>query len=157
MPTDARQTRRRGPFRHLIARFVALWAGELRSVELYKDSLVAFATPSDIPRVAAAAAQIVRSTQWSELSRADFAERMSDVFAWTNYAHPFREDNGRTAKVFLMHVAELSRYQLRFDLVEPDRWNLASMYTLPDRQSTTPVPALMVPVFAEMSELRDRS
>jgi hypothetical protein len=46
---------------------------------------------------------------------------------------------------------------LRFDLVEPDRWNLASMYTLPDRQSTTPVPALMVPVFAEMSELRDRS
>ena len=75
---------------------------------------------------------------------------------WT----PDREDVrclGRTAKVFLMHVAELSRYRLRFDLVEPDCWNLASTYTLPDRQSTTPVPALMVPVFTEISELRDRS
>ena len=133
------------------------WAGELRSVELYKDSLVPFATPSDIPRVTDAAAQIVRSTPWGELGRDDFAERMSDVFAWINYAHPFREGNGRTAKVFLMHVAELSRYRLRFDLVEPDRWNLASMYTLPDRQSTTPVPALMVPVFSEISELHDRS
>lgn len=131
------------------------WAGELRTVDLYKDSLIPFATPSDIPRVTDTAAQIVASTPWRELGRDDFAERMSDVFAWTNYAHPFREGNGRTAKVFIMHVAELSQYRLRFDLVEPDRWNLGSMYTLPDRESTTPVPALMIPVFAEMSELRD--
>jgi cell filamentation protein len=133
------------------------WAGELRTVELYKDSLITFATPSDFLRVTDAAAKIVASTQWAELDRDDFAERMSDVFAWVNYAHPFRERNGRTAKVFLMHVAELSRYRLRFDLVEPDRWNIGSMYTLPDRQSATPVPALMISVFAEMSELRDRS
>jgi cell filamentation protein len=131
------------------------WAGELRTVELYKDSPVPFATPSDIPRVTDTAAQIIGSTPWGELGKDDFAERMSNVFAWVNYAHPFREGNGRTAKVFIMHVAELSRYRLRFDVIEPDRWNIASMYTLPDRESAAPIPTLMIPVFADMSELRD--
>ncbi|MFD0760412.1 Fic family protein [Arthrobacter ulcerisalmonis] len=45
------------------------------------------------------------------------------MFAYVNQAHPFREGNGRTSKVFMAHVAEQSPYRFDFARVSPEQWN----------------------------------
>lgn len=55
--------------------------------------------------------RLVEATDWSELDRRAFGERAATVFAYLNQAHPFREGNGRTSKIFMEHVAELSQVQ----------------------------------------------
>jgi cell filamentation protein len=68
------------------------------------------------------------------------------VFAYLNQAHPFREGNGRTSKVFMEEVAEQSRFTLDFSRVAPDQWNQASMLSRPDLLAYEPVPNSLVPV-----------
>ena len=66
------------------------------------------------------------------MDRDTFAERAASVFAYFNQAHPFREGNGRTGKVLMEHVAELSQFTLDFARVTPEVWNNASMLSGPD-------------------------
>lgn len=70
--------------------------------------------------------QLVTSTDWGKLSRNDFIATASTVFAYVNQAHPFREGNGRTSKVFMAHVAEQSPYRFDFARVSPEQWNAGS-------------------------------
>jgi len=69
------------------------------------------------------------------------------VFAYLNQAHPFREGNGRTAKVFIEHVAERSRFTLDYDRVSPAEWNEASKWSGPDLMAYEPQPGDLVKVF----------
>lgn len=69
-------------------------------------------------------------------------------------AHPFREGNGRTGKVFMEHVAERSRFTLDFGQVTPDVWNQASQLSRPDMFSYAPEPASLVPVFRAIAAPR---
>lgn len=62
-------------------------------------------------------------------------------------AHPFREGNGRTTKVFMEHIAERSPYTLEFERVPEEVWNLASAATRPPMGEYTPNHRPMVPVF----------
>lgn len=81
------------------------------------------------------------------MDRDGFATACAEVFAYLNQAHPFREGNGRTSKVFMAHVAEQSRFTLEFDRVTPDVWNQASMLSEPDLGNYEPVPDSLVSVF----------
>ena len=100
------------------------WAGEYRCVNMTKGR-----------------------SSWESIDRESFCERLASVFADLNQAHPFREGNGRTAKVFLEHVAQQSNYSLDFALVSPHDWNYASMLSGPDLGSLQPVPDYLIPVF----------
>lgn len=62
-------------------------------------------------------------------------------------AHPFREGDGRTAKVFMSHLAERSRFSLDYSRVTPEQWNAASTWSGPDLLAYEPHPAELVPVF----------
>ncbi|MFD7046007.1 Fic family protein [Rhodococcus jostii] len=59
------------------------------------------------------------SADWDNLDREEFAQRVAVVFAYLNQAHPFREGNGRTAKVFMDHVAEQSRFEFDYTRIPP--------------------------------------
>lgn len=124
------------------------WAGEYRCVNMTKGrSSFADCYSGQIDWYLRHVHSGVASTPWKNIDRESFCERLASVFADLNQAHPFREGNGRTAKVFLEHVAQQSNYSLDFALVSPHDWNYASMLSGPDLGSLQPVPDYLIPVF----------
>jgi cell filamentation protein len=61
------------------------------------------------------------------LHREQFAERAADVLAELNAAHPFREGNGRTQRVFLEQLAHTAAHQLDFTVISKERMIQASI------------------------------
>lgn len=137
--------------RHLFQDVYA-WAGELRTVGIQKGPR-AFAEVHDgeIGRYLDDVHRLTTGTRWADLGRDEFAERAATVFAHLNQAHPFREGNGRTSKVFMEHVAEQSRFTLDYGRVTPELWNQRSMLSAPDLGSYAPVPDELVPVFRSIA------
>ena len=130
------------------------WAGEYRTVDMSKQwppelgrGYTDFLAVDRIGGFLDDLRQRVHGAEWSKMDRDEFAQAAADVFSRANFAHPFREGNGRTSKVFMVHVAEQSRFTLDFARITPEVWNRASVLTSPDPGSDRPVPDAMVPVF----------
>jgi len=132
------------------------WAGEYRTVEMSKGPGRGFGEvkTGEVDRYLSDAQRLVTSTDWAGISRNDFVATASTVFAYVNQAHPFREGNGRTSKVFMEHVAERSRFTLDYALVSPAVWNQAAMLSRPDLFAYEPVPDSLVPVFRAIAQER---
>jgi hypothetical protein len=64
---------------------------------------------------------------------------VAQVAVVINYAHPFREGNGRTYKLFLAHIAEQSPYSLDFDRVTPSEWNYGFQLSMPHGREQRPL------------------
>ena len=141
--------------RHL-SQDVYEWAGEFRGVNIAKGAGRGFGDikTGEVGQLLDDMRTHVVSTDWGRLDRDTFAERAATVFAYLNQAHPFREGNGRTGKVFMEHVAERSRFTLDFGQVTPEVWNQASQLSRPDLFSYAPEPASLVPVFRAIAQLR---
>jgi cell filamentation protein len=133
------------------------WAGEYRDVPIYKGTPVGFADvgSGQVDQYLGDVHRLVEATPWARLNRDEFGERAAEVFAYLNQAHPFREGNGRTSKVFMEHVAELSSFTLDYDRVSPQQWNEASKWSGPDLMAYEPHPADLVPVFRTIAVDRD--
>src|SRR5699024_1078014 len=85
--------------------------------------------------------------KWGRLDHEELAGRAGRASDSVHQAHPIREGNGRTSKVFMEHVAEQSGFTLDFARVDPEVWNNASMLSGPDLGKHPPVPDSLVPVF----------
>ena len=82
------------------------WAGQYRCVNIFKGvSSFADVHAGQIDRYLGDAKQLIQEIDWSSLNHSDFAQVSAEVFAYINQAHPFREGNGRSSKVFMEHVA----------------------------------------------------
>lgn len=131
------------------------WAGQFRTVNMCKNlSSFADVHNGEVDRYLADVHRLVKSADWPDLDRLGFARASAEVFAYLNQAHPFREGNGRTSKVFMEHVAEQSRFTFEFDRVSPGVWNQASMLSGPDLGRYEPVPDSLVPVFQTIAQPR---
>lgn len=130
------------------------WAGQTRTVDLVKSGPGGFASLDQIDRYLDDATKLIESADWASMNLDQFAHKAAEVHAYVNQAHPQREGNGRTAKVFMQQVAELSPYQLDFSKVSSEAWNQRSMLTDPDLGKYEPVPDMMVPVFGAIAEER---
>lgn len=130
------------------------WAGEYRTVGITKN-VSEFARPDEIPLYLGDASRLVRGDEWSTMDRDQFAEKAAEVFAYVNQAHPFREGNGRAAKLYMQQVSELSPFRIEYNPavsgVTPEIWNQASMLSGPDRGAYAPQPAELVPVFRALA------
>lgn len=104
-----------------------------------RKNLSEFAHPADVPQYLSDANRIIRGADWSTMDRDQFASAAAEVYAYVNQAHPFREGNGRSGKLFMQHVAELSPFRIDYSPavsgVSPELWNQASMLSGPDRGS----------------------
>ena len=134
--------------RHLFQDVYA-WAGEYRTVNMSKGIGRGFGDvkTGEVDRYLSDVHQLVTSTDWRQLDRNDFIAHSSTVFAYVNQAHPFREGNGRTSKLFMQHVAEQSRFAFDYARVTPEVWNQGSALSAPDLYSYAPDPRSLVPVF----------
>ena len=132
------------------------WAGQYRTVDMVKaGSQHPFALTGEIDGYLERAADLVATTRWESLDREGFAEAAAAVYVNVNHAHPFREGNGRAAKVFMEHVAERSPFTLDYSLIEPRVWNMAASLSAPDLHSSEPVVESMVPVFYGLAQPRE--
>lgn len=141
------------------------WAGQFRTVDMGKSwppelgrGFTEFLTPERIGGYLDDVQQRVAAVPWAELDRDQFAHAAADIFSRCNFAHSAREGNGRTVKLFIQHVAELSRFDLDYSPqrsgVTPEVWNRASVLTSPDPGTDRPVPDEMVPVFQRLAQPR---
>jgi len=99
------------------------WAGQHRTVPLVKNPPRGFADVAQIDRYLADVHRLVVTTEWKTLDRSEFVDRAATAFAYLNQAHPFREGNGRTSKLFMTHLAGRSRFAFDFNQVTAEIWN----------------------------------
>lgn len=88
------------------------WAGELRTVGISKGE----STFAGAGLIATAMEPVGDLTRETDLLRASAPEMYPDVlgmmYAMVNYAHPFREGNGRTNRAFIDALAAEAGYRL---------------------------------------------
>lgn len=101
------------------------WAGETRTVELFKNN-DRFQPYGYIQNgMADVHARIISQNFLKELSKASFAHAAARIIGDVNYVHPFREGNGRTQLRYLQQLAEQAGHPLDITRFEDD-WILAS-------------------------------
>lgn len=128
------------------------WAGEYRSVGIMKPHPAfkeqgVFANPGDIEPYLKIATQRISDTDWASLNKEQFAHSAADLYSIVNVAHPFREGNGRAAKLFMDHVSEQSKFSLDLSKVSPELWNSASRASMPAVDEIWPHPEHLEPAF----------
>ncbi len=138
------------------------WAGQFRTVDMGKAwppelgrGFTEFLAPERIGSYLDDVQQRVAAVPWAELDRDQFGHAAADIFSRCNFAHSAHEGNGRTVKLFMQHVAELSRFELDYNPqrsgITPEVWNRASVLTSSDPGTDRPVPGEMVPVFRALA------
>jgi len=81
------------------------WAGELRTVGMARGGGESFVPPIEIERpIAHAADRIRESSLLQSTAAADLAGEVAYLYDYINFAHPFREGNGRTQREFFAQL-----------------------------------------------------
>lgn len=115
------------------------WAGELRTVDISKnlgpDEATAFFMPTSmVQRGMGFAADELRSDNYlCGMPRDQFIKRLSHHYDQFNYAHPFREGNGRASRLFWDRIARDAGYQLDWQQVTGTANNQASRAAMEQR------------------------
>lgn len=102
------------------------WAGEIRTVDMQKERSV-FIPASRIEQGISYVHQKLVTAQFLVgLSDDDFAAKAAEVIGDINYAHPFREGNGRTQLEYLRQLGARAGHALNPGLLDRDTWLSAS-------------------------------
>lgn len=102
------------------------WAGEIRTVEISKGGHQFQFRQFVSQGVDYVHKEIAKTNFLRGLSPEEFAERAATVIGDLNYAHPFREGNGRTQFVFLAQLAERAGHAVNVNKVPNQEWISAS-------------------------------
>lgn len=96
------------------------WAGELRDVDISRDgshfgnwALIGSYLNGQL-------AKLTHENYLRGLAPEDFILRLAWYMSEINAAHPFREGNGRTQRVFCAQLAERAGYFIDFDSLDQD-------------------------------------
>lgn len=115
---------------HHIFQDVYEWAGELRRVDISKESSW-FAHFAFIESNAnALVADFAGEHYLRGLPADQFTARAAYYLGELNALHPFREGNGRTQRAFLSALAREAGYQLAWERVSPESMVAASVLSL---------------------------
>ena len=102
------------------------WAGETRTVEIWKGE-THFQFPQYISSgMAYVSGQLEKADYLRNLSPPAFATQASAIMGDVNYAHPFREGNGRAQLQYLKQLAEQAGHPLDLREIDSSRWIAAS-------------------------------
>jgi cell filamentation protein len=137
------------------------WAGHTRDEKVaLSDGTVAtepllrkvdgspFMTGPLIPKALERIAGALRKSNYLRgFPREEFAERAADIMVEINGAHPFREGNGRTQRVFMRELAREADHELDFSVVTRERMIQASIAANEQSDST-----MMRRMFIEISD-----
>lgn len=108
------------------------WAGELRTIDFAKrgrtDGLVSQFMPTVVLELKGEelAKFIADRNNLKGLPKKDFVQAITEVHTRLNELHPFREGNGRSARIFLVNLAKAAGYDIDLTKIAKEAWNLAS-------------------------------
>jgi cell filamentation protein, protein adenylyltransferase len=139
---------------HWLFQDVYSFAGQYRTVA-HSKGLNSFAPVAEIDRCIDRTRVIVSETRWAAMDEAGFSERLAAAWGWINFAHPFRDGNGRAGREFIQAVAHLSGRYLDFTAVENAAWVQRSAFSMPDIDQSEPQHHWMTAVFAAMARPLD--
>lgn len=109
------------------------WAGHYRTVNISKTASDRrtnhFGDHASMDTYLRQVRIAVDATSWTRLPDDRLAHHLADVHTRLNFAHPFREGNGRATRFFMHHLAEHSGSELDFGRIPRDTWNSASAAT----------------------------
>ncbi|GAB2562371.1 Fic/DOC family protein [Kribbella endophytica] len=126
------------------------WAGQPRDVGMQKGGQP-FVEPEATAMWVERTGTGIRAIDWPNLPREEFVSKLATAYAELNLAHPFREGNGASTKLFLQHVTEATPYRLDYDRADKFAWDLASMKSRTDSIETQVVQFdSLVPVFDQL-------
>lgn len=95
------------------------WAGDLRTVGLAKGGGESFVPPDDIWRPVEHVAQSIRESDCLRVLAKDrIAHEVAYLYDYLNFAHPFREGNGRTQREFFGQLLLESERSFDWQLIE---------------------------------------
>lgn len=99
---------------------VFAWAGELRDVDISRDGSHFGNWALIGPYLDSQLAKLTQENYLRGLAPEDFILRLAWYMSEINAAHPFREGNGRTQRVFCAQLAEQAGYFIDFDTLNQD-------------------------------------
>jgi cell filamentation protein len=134
---------------HWLFQDVYDWAGQFRDVEMSKWSR--FAAPDEIEAWMARGHDIVAAVDWTRLDDDEFAEKAAQAYAHWNFAHPFRDGNGRSTRELMSALAEKSGRSLDFSAIPREVFIQRAAFSCPDQSEREPQHHWMVPVFAQIA------
>ena len=127
------------------------WAGQYRTVDMAKGSTT-FAEVAGIEQYLTIASVVAATGDaWSTVDAEQFAERIARAYGYLNQAHPFREGNGRAAKLWLAQLAEQSPWRLDYAAVSETEWVSACARASRLKGSFVPASEHLVPVMQKMT------
>jgi cell filamentation protein len=113
------------------------WAGEIREGDFLIKGDSIFCRAMYIESMAADIYNKLKSEAFlKNLNKSDFISRLAFYMGEINALHPFREGNGRTARIYFRQLCKNAGYQLNFhkikkeDLIKADIMAFSRDYTL---------------------------
>jgi cell filamentation protein len=101
------------------------WAGELRTVGLAKGGGESFMPPAQIERPMLHAQDHIRDLRARWPSASEIPGRLAYIYDFVNFAHPFREGNGRTQREFFTQLLAERGLRLAWERVESEELHAA--------------------------------
>ena len=131
------------------------WAGRYRVVDVAEEGSVFAPHGAGIDAVLTAMARHNARVPWERLDRDDTVTCAATTIALLNYAHPFREGNGRTTKAFLERLTALGRFTMRWSAVTPRQWGTACAHAMPAPGTMRTRPGELRPALEQIIQPRD--
>lgn len=118
------------------------WAGEYRDVNMTKGGH-GFGDHASMGMYMRQLDGAIRRFDWESATEDQKINNLGELHKDLNFAHPFREGNGRTARIFMSDLAAKHGIDLDFEAIDKPTWNEASRATFLDpggiRMDATPL------------------
>lgn len=126
------------------------WAGEYRTVNMQKGSH-GFGDHNSMGMYMRQLDGAINRFDWDSASFNEKVDKLGELHTDLNFAHPFREGNGRTSRLFMADLAGKHGVELNFDEVDKPTWNEASAATYLDPAGIRMDPTPMQEVYRRIS------
>lgn len=103
------------------------WAGELRKINISKKG-TNFANADELEYLCTECFQRLKENNYYRNTDFDsFVENIVDLYCTLNILHPFREDNGRTERIFISQLIRFNGYDIDFSDIDTDYFMFATI------------------------------
>lgn len=121
------------------------WAGDFRDVNMSKGGHT-FGDHASMGMYMRQLDAKISRAPWNSLDFHESLNQLAGIHTDFNFAHPFREGNGRTSRAFMTDLAAQHGIGLNVSVIDNEQWNKASANTFldPDGLHLTPDPLIAV-------------
>ncbi|BCG66069.1 MAG: hypothetical protein methR_P3945 [Methyloprofundus sp.] len=110
-------------------------AGVIRRYGMSKGTM--FAEPAQIPYLFdKELPERITALEQSVNNQEKYLDGLSDLHSTLDLAHPFREGNGRSTRIFMSQLAKEHGYMLDFSTVDPKEWVKSCIYSINKAEET---------------------